>query len=53
MRRRSGPFGIRRKLSLLEYEASGRCRAVMRIQRSLRELDVLLQKIEKKNDRRK
>ena len=48
MRRKSGLFGIRGKLSQLEYEVSGRCRQIACIQKSMRELNSLLQKMDKR-----
>ena len=45
---RKGPSGIRKKLSSLEYELSGRHRQVARIQKSLCELNGLLQKFNKR-----
>ena len=45
---RKGPSGIRKKLSCLEYELSGRHRQIVRIQKSLCELNGLLQKFNKR-----
>ena len=40
--------GVKGKISRLEYEASGRSKRVANVQKSLKELNALLKKAEKK-----